>query len=133
MNKSIVYAVNTSSQVLAVDSNVNFGSAIRKLGCACKANNGNLIADGEGYFTVNMGVSLLAGGAGILTLQAYQNGVAIPGAETSRTVADAAGYAITLPEFVIKNSCCDKHSVITLVISGVAATITNAAATLETV
>lgn len=133
MDKALVYAVNTSSQVLAVNSNVSFGSAHRKLGCACKVNDGNLIADGEGHFKVNMGVSLTAGGAGILTLQAYKNGVAIAGAEASRTVADATGYAITLPEFVINNSCCEKHSVITLVISGVAATVTNAAATLELV
>ena len=126
MGKSLIYMVNTNPQTLAIGSAVNFGSIIRRYGCNVGSNGSNPLVRGTGYYNIDANITLTAGGAGVVTLTLLKDGTPISGATQSATVANNVQYAFTLPA-VIREKCCDSASNITLVVTGVATTINNAA------
>lgn len=125
MSKSIVYASNSSAQTVVAGGTVNFGTADRRYGCNCYMSGGNAITRGCGYYAIDANITFLAGAAGTATLTLYKDGVAIPGATQSLTVAADTTYAFAVPA-VVRN-LCDCENVITAIITGVATTVNNAA------
>lgn len=130
MGKSLIYSANETPQVLEVGDTINFGSIVRRYGCNLFMSGGNIIAKGEGYYKVGMNTTVLATEAGVLTVRLYKNGVAIPGATTSKTVGVGSTYSITIAPVAIRNACCSED-VITASISNVGATINNASILVE--
>lgn len=130
MSKSILYASNTISQATtATGTTLNFGTAVRRYGCNVGMSGGNIIVSGSGYYDVDVSLMFTAGGAGTAQVQVLKDGTAITGATATVTTADATSYAISVP-CVVRNTCCCE-STISVVVSGVAGTVTNSSAVVE--
>lgn len=128
MSKSLIYMVNSNTQSITAGGTVNFGNIVRRYGCNCQSNGTTPTINGTGYYEVDANVTL-TGAAGIVTLTLYKDGTAIPGASQSATLAANTLYAFNIPAIVREKCCCD--STITLVISGVATAVSNAAIEVE--
>lgn len=130
MSKSIIYAGNSNTQTsTATGTVVSFPTIVRRYGNNLALSGGNVVIRGAGYYTgyVNLTFEGTATGTAVFTV--YKNGVAIPYANASRSTADATIYNITIP-FADRNTCC-ADEVYTVVASGVAVDITNAAILVE--
>lgn len=125
MSKALVYGVNTNSQTVIVGDRVDFGSVVRRYGSNLNMSGGEVLVTGEGYFDIDASVTVVTGGAGILTVTLLKDGSVIPGASASMTVADAQTVTLVVPPCAIRQKCCCE-STISAVITGVIGTITNA-------
>lgn len=128
MSKSIMYAVNSTTQAVANGGIINFGSPVYRTGCNLNMMAGNVVISGTGYYFIDTNINLIFAEAGTATITLYKDGVAIPGgvAVFTATVGDTA---VSIPAVVREKCCCD--SVITAVLTGVGASITNASISIE--
>lgn len=142
MSAGYLYSANTTAQTLAIGGTINMGSNIRRMGCVkgtstpYASTNGTtttLSARGKcpTYFDVDATFVAIPTAAGTVTITALQDGVAIPGATASATVA-AAATSVTLPiSFGVRLNTGVTSSNITYILTGAAASITNAAQTVS--
>ena len=140
MSAGYLYAANTTSQTLAIGNTINMGSAIRRYGCVRGTSNplvdisgSNTVLSSCGrcpiYFDFNTDFVVTPTAAGTVIITAYQDGVAIPGATASATVA-ATDTTVTIPmTFGVRLNYGDTSSNITYVLSGAASTVSNTAET----
>ena len=128
MSKSALYAVNTAAQAVLADGIINFGMPVRRFGCNCNINNGNVVLKNSGYYDID--VSLTFEGTAALTpvITVYKDGVAVPGATASVTTAADTTYTVNIP-LIARNTDCNE-SIIT-VVSDAAIDVTNAAIVVE--
>lgn len=128
--KSAVYAVNFTPQDVAVDGVINLGYLSRAYGDSFRLANG-LELRGAGYYDVSASITLDATAAGDVTVTLYSNGIAVPGATATQT-ATAAGDTVNLSIVsLIRVMCHCQSATLTLVLSDVAATVTNVALVAE--
>lgn len=108
---SELYAVNSTGQLLAENSQVPFGSVVRRRGCGCRLDGDSIVLCGNGYYDIDVSLSTEPSAAGDITIQLYQDGVAIKGANATATAVggDAVNLFITC---TVRNCCC--NSVISL-------------------
>ena len=133
MSKSLIYTANTSNQVLAVDSIINPGTVIRRFGPNLGLSGNAIQIAGAGYYGIDASFVVAPTAEGEVTITAYLNNVAIPGATATATVA-AAGDYVTLPITAVFREacqCCEGLSNLTFVLTGVAANVTNSAIVVE--
>lgn len=128
--KSAIYTVNTTGAAYAVNSQVPFGTIVRRFGQNINLNGGGIAIKGQGYYEGDVSVTALVPSAGTVTFTMYKDGVAIPGATGSATVGGAATVNVAFP-FIVREQCCDAASVLALVITGADATVTNLATTVK--
>lgn len=131
MGKSILYAVNPNDQTVAVGSIVNFGNLVRRYGCDCNISGGNAVVKSTGFYNIDTNMDFTASASGTVTITLYQDGVAIPGAFSTRTVVADAQYQITIPAVVRARCCFCNNSTITAVVSGQTVEVNNAAIIVE--
>lgn len=101
------------------------------------AGTGSVALQGTGYYliTVNADAANTTATAGNITLQLYTNGVAYAGAEatqTSESTTDIAHLSFTTLVRVLPNCCAITNNnplTLTVVNTGIAATVSNAAIT----
>lgn len=124
MSKSLIYTVNQNTQTVTAGNVANLGSTVRRYGCNCQNNSTALVADGSGYYNIDINASFTAT-AGTTTLALYKDGAPISGASTSLTTAADTSYTVTIPT-AIRVRCCD--SLITLVVTGTDVSFTNLSA-----
>lgn len=125
MSKSVLYAANTNPQtVVAAGSVINFGSIIRRYGCNCNLSGSNATVEGTGYYAVDTNVTFTGAAASTVVVQLYKDGVAIPGAVATSSIAANGIGSVTIPT-IVRERCC-VESTITAMISGLAGTVTNA-------
>lgn len=127
--RSLLYAVNTQTQTLTAGQSINFGVPIRRYGKNINTSGVGILISGEGYYPLMANVTGEASGAGIVSVQVYENGVAIPGAVGSATVASGDTFAIAVP-CATRIKCCEEK-VITAEILTVGAEISNASILVE--
>lgn len=127
MSKSLIYAVNTSSQAVADGGTVVLNSIVRRYGGNITLAAGGVNVNGAGYYDIDAIVTFTAGGNGTALLEVLRDGVPIPGAMSSMGVANGVVY--TLPALSVDREfcACAGGSTISLRLSGVATTVTNAA------
>ena len=130
MSRSLIYMVNNTQQTLAVGSTISFGLVNRHFGCNCISAGTTPAVRGAGYYSIDANFVFAAATAGAATITLYKDGVAIPGAQMTLTVAPDIIHSVTIPA-VIKEKCCESFSPITAVITGVGATVS--LATIEVV
>lgn len=133
MSKSLIYTANTSVQVLSVDSIINPGTVIRRFGPNLNLSGNAIQIAGAGYYDIDASFTVAPTAEGEVTITAYLNNVAIPGATATGTVA-AAGDFITLPiTAVFRESCqcCEGLSNLTFVVTGTAANVTNSSIVID--
>lgn len=130
---SAIYTANTSAQNVAVNGNINLGSIIRKFGCNIDLTGDAIRIAGAGYYDIDASFTVAPTAAGNVTITAYKDNVAIPGATATETVTAAndvvnLNFSSLVREFC---SCCEGASNLTFVLSGTAASVTNSAIIVE--
>ncbi len=124
MSKSAIYAVNNAAQTVTPGSVINLGNAVRRFGCSCRVDGTNVVVRGAGYYAIDLNVNF-TGAAGVTTISILKDGVKIPGAESVMTTAAGARYHATIPAIVRQTCECD--AVISVLVEGVAAAVTDVA------
>lgn len=126
---SLLYAANTIAQTLTAGQYIGFGVPVRRYGRNIQMSGGNVTIDGEGYYPIIANVTGIAAAAGIVSVQLYENGVPIPGAIASATVAADDTFAVAIPT-AVRIKCCEEK-VVTAQLLTVGAEITNASILVE--
>ena len=124
--KSALYAAMQTPTAVAVDGVIPLGSLIRRYGCDVALNGNAVNITGAGYYDVDASVTVSPSAAGTVTVTLYKDGVAVPGATASETAAANGTVDLNIPALV-RHVCCAAGSALTLVLTGVAATVDNVA------
>ena len=122
-----------TTQTLAVNGVLAFTTDRIKTGCTVSHTEGGttFTLNRPGYYYIAVNADVAASeAAGNLTLSLYQNGVAVPGAEsTSNAATVATNNSLGFSTIVqVRPSCCavSNAASLTIVNTGAAATISNA-------
>ena len=68
MSRSALYTANTSTQLVAVDNEINLGSIIRRYGCNLDLSGSTIRVAGEGYYEFNVSVTAAPVATGEVTI-----------------------------------------------------------------
>ena len=128
--KSALYAVMQTPTAVAVGGVIPLGGLIRRYGCDI-ALNGNAVniyggRENAGYYDVDASITATLTAAGAVTATLYKDGVAVPGATATETGAASGTVNLDLTALV-RQPCCAAGAALTLVLSGVEATVDNVA------
>lgn len=142
MSAGYLYSANTTAQTLDVGGTINMGNIVRRFGCVKGTSTPYATVSGTTttlasagscptYFDIDANFVVIPTAAGTVTITAFQDGIAIPGATASATVA-AAATSVTLPiPFGVRLNTGVTSSSITYVLTGAASSVTNAAQTVS--
>lgn len=123
MSKSIIYTTNVTANAVAIGDLIPLGSTSRRYGCNLRQDGNGITATGAGYYLVTMSATVAPTAAGAVTITGQKDGVAIIGATATSTAA--AGAATNLAfSTVVRNIGCDS-SILSFVLTGAAATVSN--------
>ena len=126
----MISSYNTTSQAIATNGLLDFTTDRILTGCTATRNGQTFQLNKPGYYYVTFNaVAAATTTVGELTVELYNNGVAVPGAEasyTTTTAGDNANYAFSTI-IRVPPSCCvvDNTARLTVVNTGVDATYTN--------
>ena len=128
--KSALYAAMQTPTAVAVGGVIPLGGLIRRYGCDI-ALNGNAVniyggRENAGYYDVDASITATLTAAGAVTATLYKDGVAVPGAIATATGAASGTVNLDLTALV-RQPCCADGAALTLVLSGVEATVDNVA------
>lgn len=128
--KSALYAAMQTPTAVAVGGVIPLGGLIRRYGCDI-ALNGNAVniyggRENAGYYDVDASITATLTAAGAVTATLYKDGVAVPGATATATGAASGTVNLDLTALV-RQPCCADGAALTLVLSGVEATVDNVA------
>lgn len=126
MAKSAIYTTNTTSQAMAVGSAISPGTVIRRFGQNLTLVGDAINVNGAGYYSINASFILTATNAGTVSITLVKDGVAIPGAVASATLAVGDVATISINSLIREfGCCCDNNSNISFILSGTAETVSN--------
>lgn len=133
MSKSLIYTANTSAQNLAVNGIINPGTVVRRFGPNLALSGNAIQLAGAGYYDIETSFTVAPTAAGTVTITAYLNNVAIPGATASGATETANNPVNLSINAVIREACqcCEGLSNLTFVLTGTAASVTNSAIVVE--
>ena len=126
----MISSYNTTSQAVTTNGTLTFTTDRILTGCTATRNGATFQLNKPGYYYVTFNATASATDTvGLLTVELYNNGVAVPGAEASTTttvVGNVSNYAFSTIVRV-PPSCCmvDNTARLTVVNTGVDATYTN--------
>lgn len=130
MSKSAIYTVNTTAPTVAVNGTIPLGNTVRRYG-TCIRQDGNAISIcGKGYYLVTASVTASPTAAGNVTVTLLKDGVAVPGATGTATVAANGTTDISI-SCIVRNICDCGGSLVSLALTGTASVVNNAAVTVE--
>lgn len=131
MSKAAIYVVNNSTQDVTDGGAINPGTVIRRFGPNVGISGNGIQVDGIGYYSVDTSITLAPTAAGEVTVTAFKNGIAIPGAVATETVAAADDVVnLSINALIRETGCCyynNGPANITFVVTGVDAIVTNIA------
>lgn len=127
--KSALYAVNNQSQIIENNSNINFGTIVRRFGSNCNLSGGNVIINGTGYYDIDTNFIFTPTTDGIISIGIYKDGTLIPGAFINLTVVIGNTYSITIPAIIRETCLCE--STLSVRINNVDAVFSNASISVE--
>ena len=133
MSKSAIYTANTSIQNVAVNGIISPGTIIRRFGPNINLSGNGIQLCGSGYYDIDTSFTIAPTAEGEVTVTAYLDGVAIPGATATETAAAAGDFVnLSISSLVrLGCSCCDGLSTLTFVLTETAANVTNSAIVVE--
>lgn len=123
MSKSAIYTVNAVASTVAVGDLIPLGSTSRRYGCNLRQDGNGITATGAGYYLVTMSATVAPTAAGAVTITGQKDGVAIIGATATSTAAAGAATDLAFST-VVRNIGCDS-SILSFVLTGAAATVSN--------
>lgn len=134
MGKSAIYTSNTTAQALAIGSAISPGSIIRRFGPNLNLSGESINVTGAGYYSIDASFVITATNAGTVIITLVKDGVAVPGAIASASLAVGDVATISINALVREfGCCCDNNSNLNFVLSGAAETISNASIVIERV
>lgn len=133
MSRSAIYTVNQSAQNVAVNGTIDLGSMIRRFGPNLNLSGSAIQIAGAGYYDLDASITVAPTAAGNVTVTAFVDNVAIPGATATATVSTANNVENISIKGLYREGCpcCDGITNLTFVLTGTAASITNIAVTVE--
>lgn len=131
MSKSAIYVVNSGAQAVDVDGTISLGGIVRRFGCAVDLNGSAVNITAPGFYDASVAVTVAPTAAGTVTVTMFNNGVAVPGATASATVAGAADAVSLAFESLVRVPCSGNSGSLSLVLTGAAATVSNVAMVVE--
>ena len=123
MSKSIIYTTNVTASAVAVGDLIPLGSTSRRYGCNLRQDGNGITATGAGYYLVTMSATVAPTAVGAVTITGQKDGVAIIGATATSTAAAGAATDLAFST-VVRNIGCDS-SILSFVLTGAAATVSN--------
>nr|DAW47953.1 MAG TPA: hypothetical protein [Caudoviricetes sp.] len=123
MSKSAIYTVNSTANAVTVGDLIPLGSTSRRYGCNFRQDGNSITATGEGYYLVSISATVAPTAAGAVTITGQKDGVAIIGATATSTAAATATTDLAFTTLV-RNACCGS-SILSFVLTGTAATVSN--------
>lgn len=123
MSKSIIYTTNVTASAVAVGDLIPLGSTSRRYGCNLRQDGNGITATGAGYYLITMSATVAPTAAGAVTITGQKDGVAIIGATATSTAAAGAATDLAFST-VVRNIGCDS-SILSFVLTGAAATVSN--------
>ena len=126
----MISSYNTTSQAIATNGLLNFTTDRILTGCTATRDGQTFQLNKPGYYYVTFNaVAAATTTVGELTVELYNNGVAVPGAEasyTTTTAGDNSNYAFSTIIRVLPSCCVVNNTArLTVVNTGVDATYTN--------
>ena len=128
MARNLIYTVNSTGAAAPIGSTVPVGSIIRRYGKCISADGESIVLLEPGYYLVTMTATATAAAVGNVELGIQQDGVAVPGATATETVATAGTEYVNL-SFVpaVRVRCCGNARLTVVVAGTTEPTITNLA------
>lgn len=126
MSKALIQTVNAGPQAVEEMGVIGLGTTTRRFGCNLRQSGDAIECAGCGYYTVTATVIAAPTAAGVVTVEMYQNGVAVPGAIASATVA-TADSPVTLPLVGSIRLACEETATLTFVLTEGSGTVENIA------
>lgn len=117
MSKNLIYTANTTEAVVPAGSTVSVGSIIRRYGLIGASGSAiNLVE--SGYYSVDIHGTFTAAATGDVVFTLLQDGVPVPGATATATIATAATeYKDVYIGPVIRVRCCGNSNLSVMVSS----------------
>ena len=131
MARCAIYTTNTSAQALTAGSIIPVGSTTRRFGKSIRQDGNTITLLGEGYYHINASATLIPSAAGTVTVTGQKDGVAVVGATASATVAAVSTATNLNLDFIVRNICGCSSSILSFVLTGADATLSNLAVTVE--
>ena len=132
--KSALFCINLSEPTLNEGASVPLGSTIRRFGPNIRLDGTGILVKDSGYYDIEASFTVTPSATGIVTIQLYQDGVAVPGGLASATVA-ATDTTVNLNILAIIRvqgcGCVEETSMLDFKIIENGATINNAAVKVE--
>lgn len=126
MSRCLLYTYNPAAGAVAAGENIptgTIGSIVRRHGCAAAPSLSGIQLTEEGYYKVFITATVTAEAAGTLTATLKQDGTAVPGTAVSGTAAAAGDEVILkIPAAAVRVLRCPSRSVLTVTLTGGAAT-----------
>lgn len=123
MSKSAIYTANAVASTVAVGDLIPLGSTSRRYGCNLRQDGNGITATGAGYYLVTMSATVAPTAAGAVTVTAQKDGVAIIGATATSTAAAGAATDLAFSA-IVRNIGCGS-SILSFLLTGAAATVSN--------
>lgn len=128
MARNLIYTVNTTGAAAPIGSTVPVGSIIRRYGKCISADGESIVLLEPGYYLVTMTATATAAAVGNVELGIQQDGVAVPGATATETVATAGTEYVNLSFApAVRVRCCGSARLTVVVAGTTEPTITNLA------
>ena len=114
MARSRIYTVATNVAV-AENQSGPFGAIIRRYGCNCQLDGAGINLIGAGYYDLEASLSFTPTATGPVTIQFFQDGVAVPGALAiaQGTAAEPLNLSVVA---AIRNCGCNCNTTLTYTI-----------------
>lgn len=123
MSKSAIYTANAFASTVAVEDLIPLGSTSRRYGCNLRQDGNGITATGAGYYLVTMSATVAPTAAGAVTITGQKDGVAIIGATATSTAAAGAATDLAFSA-IVRNIGCGS-SILSFVLTGAVATVSN--------
>lgn len=123
----VVYLGYLAGSPVASGSNIPMTQIIRR---HCSSIGTDMTLRGQGYYKVTVDATLASTAGGNATLTLYQNGVAVTGAVATETIAANGATHITF-DAVVRNTCCNNSSILSVGYAGPVLTSTVATVIIE--
>lgn len=128
MARNLIYTVNSTGAAAPIGSTVPVGSIIRRYGKCISADGESIVLLEPGYYLVTMTATATAAAVGNVELGIQQDGVAVPGATATETVATAGTEYVNLSFApAVRVRCCGNARLTVVVAGTTEPTITNLA------
>jgi len=130
MGKSLIQTTNQTSQAVEENGIISLGSVLRRYGCNLRLSGNAIEADGQGYYAVDVNVTVAPTAVGNVTVALFDNNVQVPSAIAYGT--GEADSPLTLPiTTTIRQMCCQSVDSLTVVLLEGAGNVTNISVRVE--